>query len=97
MNDNPSNDWLDENTQVTEFDESTTPTHVVTELPGYEIGYNNGYTQGRLDGREDAKVKDWLDGVNMTLLFMQRWLTDNDVPNAEHIAAAIKLKLFTKQ
>lgn len=91
------NIWLDDPTQVTEFDESTTPTLAATELPGYEIGYNNGYTQGRLDGREDAKVKDWLDGVNMTILFAQRWLEDNDVPNADHIAAAIKQGLFTKK
>jgi hypothetical protein len=96
MPDDENIEWLNDPTQVTEFDVSTTPTRVVTELPGYEIGYNNGYAQGRLDGREDAKVKDWLDGVNMALLFFQRWLTDKDVPYADHIVADIKAKLFKK-
>lgn len=95
MDDDPIDTW-DDPTQVSEFDISTTPTRVVNELPGYEVGYNNGYTQGRLDGRQDAKVADWLEGVNQTLIFTKKWLESNDVPNADHIVAAIKSKLFKR-
>jgi hypothetical protein len=97
MSDDVPNDWDScDPTHVSEFDPNVTPMHSVKELPGYEIGYNTGYAQGRLDGQEDAKVKDWLEGVNQTLIFMRKWLEERDIPNADHIVESLKQKLFNK-
>lgn len=71
--------------------ESVTAPH---DLPGYDAGYavghEEGYRAGLTAGRAEVRAVDWAAGKEATLVTLERWLREANVPGELEIVSQVR-------